>query len=474
MIRAAKTPELLTIKLASGVAIVAALIAAGAVATEALWVSAWHGSWSADYRLMAVFLLLGAIASHFPVELTPRFKTTVTSAVNMAILLLFPAPIAVGLVGLSVLLGDSTLALRRNSDGRRRRGAYDSLFNTAQMMVATGVGAAVLYALRPETSAARPELADAWAIPMTAAAMYLTNTGIVSLMVGVHTGRNLSDVWLATQRLEAPSESALYLIGFVTAIVANTYLWAPLLMVVPTAVVYLSTKRAVTLNQQTIEAVEAMADMVDMRDHYTADHSKRVAANAATIASAMGMRPKDVVTLHLAARVHDLGKIGLPDSVLQKEGKLTPEEFALMKEHPRRGHEILAKFPQYRMGRDIVLSHHERIDGKGYPNGFRADRIPLGAQIVAVADALDAMTSDRPYRAALPLHQAMTELRLGRATQWSAAVVDTVDRLLNVERRELSFGGVVTRPQVARASRTTRATGEPSVIMPGAHPRLHL
>src|ERR1700694_1360440 len=412
MIRAAKTPELLTIKLASGVAIVAALIAAGAVATEALCVSAWHGSWSADYRLMAVFFLLGAIASHFPVELTPRFKTTVTSAVNMAILLLFPAPIAVGLVGLSVLLGDSTLALRRNSDRRRRRGAYDSLFNTAQMMVATGVGAAVLYALRPETSAARPELADAWAIPMTAAAMYLTNTGIVSLMVGVHTGRNLSDVWLATQRLEAPSESALYLIGFVSAICA--------------------------------------------------------------IASAMGMTPKDVVTLHLAARVHDLGKIGLPDSVLQKEAKLTPEEFALMKEHPRRGHEILAKFPQYRMGRDIVLSHHERIDGKGYPNGFRADRIPLGAQIVAVADALDAMTSDRPYRAALPLHQAMTELRLGRATQWSPEVVDTVDRLLNVERRELSFGGVVTRPQVARASRTTSATGEPSVIMPGAHPRLHL
>jgi HD-GYP domain-containing protein (c-di-GMP phosphodiesterase class II) len=161
------------------------------------------------------------------------------------------------------------------------------------------------------------------------------------------------------------------------------------------------------------------------------------------------MRPDDVATLRLAARVHDLGKIGLPDSILRKEGKLEPEEFALMKEHARRGHEILAKFPQYRKGREIVLAHHERYDGKGYPSGLIAERIPLGAQIVAVADALDAMTSDRPYRAALPLHQAMTELRIGRATQWSPAVVDTVERLTQVAKRELSFGDTATQPQPA-------------------------
>lgn len=279
--------------------------------------------------------------------------------------------------------------------------------------------------------------------------MYFTNTGAVALIVGIQTRRKVSDVWLGTQRLDGPSESALYLIGFVTAIMANVYVWVPLVMVIPTAVVYLSSKRAVMLNQQTVDAVEAMADMVDMRDRYTADHSKRVAANAATIASAMGMRPDDVATLRLAARVHDLGKIGLPDSILRKEGKLEPEEFALMKEHPRRGHEILAKFPQYRKGREIVLAHHERYDGNGYPNGLTAERIPLGAQIVAVADALDAMTSDRPYRAALPLHQAMTELRIGRATQWSPAVVDTVERLTHVAKRELSFGDTAAQPQLA-------------------------
>jgi HD-GYP domain-containing protein (c-di-GMP phosphodiesterase class II) len=449
MIGTFKRPELLKAQLGSRVAVVAALAAAVAVAIEALWVITWRGSWSADPGMMAMFVLLGATASHFPVELTPRFKTNVATAVNFAILLLFPAPIALGLVGLSVLLGNGTLALRRNRDGRRRRGVYDSLFNTAQMMIAAGVGAAVLYGLRPETSLTHPTLADSLAIPLAATAMYFMNTGLVALMVGVHSERKPFDIWLATQRLDAPSESALYLIGFITVIVASAYVWAPFVMVVPTAVVYLATKRAVMLNQQTIEAVEAMADMVDLRDRYTADHSKRVAANAATIAVAMRMKPDDVATLRLAARVHDLGKIGLPDSILQKEGRLTPEESALMKQHPQRGHEILAKFPQYRKGRDIVLAHHERFDGKGYPNGLRAGRIPLGAQIVAVADALDAMTSDRPYRAALPLHQAMTELRLGRTTQWSPTVVDTVERLLNVEKRELSFGDAAPQLQLA-------------------------
>jgi HD-GYP domain-containing protein (c-di-GMP phosphodiesterase class II) len=449
MIGGGRTSELLAVRLGSRVAIAAALAVAGAIAMQAAWLVAWRGYWSADPLLIAVLVLLGATATHFPVELTPKYKTNVATAVNFAILLLFPAPLAIALVGLSVLLGNGTLALRRTRDGRRRRGVYDSLFNIAQMMIATGVAAAVLYALRPETLAAQPTLVDLWAIPLAAVAMYLTNTGIVALMVGLHTRRRLSDVWLATQRLDAPSEAALYLIGFVGAIMADVYDWVPVIMVIPAAVVYLSSKRAVMLNQQTIEAVEAMADMVDLRDRYTADHSKRVAANAATIASAMGMRPEDVATLRLAARVHDLGKIGLPDSILKKEGKLTPDEFALMKEHPRRGHEILARFPQYRKGRDIVLLHHERCDGKGYPKGLSAERIPIGAQIVAVADALDAMTSDRPYRAALPLHQAMTELRIGRGTQWSPSVVDTVERLTNVARKELSFGDTVTQPQLA-------------------------
>jgi HD-GYP domain-containing protein (c-di-GMP phosphodiesterase class II) len=314
------------------------------------------------------------------------------------------------------------------------------VFNVSQTMIATGFAATILYALESERPVTVLEPADLWAIPAAAATVYVTTTALVSLIVGIQTSRRPSEVWMATQRIDIPAEAALYLIGFVTAVLARSLPWAPLVMVIPTVVVYLSTKRAVLLYEQTIAAVEAMADLVDKRDRYTAEHSRRVAANAALIAPAMGLSPGEVATIRLAARVHDLGKIALPDSVLGKPGKLTEQEVALMQEHPVHGWDILSKFPQYRKGRDIVLSHHERVDGCGYPRGLRGSQIPIGAQIVAVADALDAMTSDRPYRAAMPLHQAMTELRIGRGTQWSAAVVDTLDRLINVDQPELSFG----------------------------------
>jgi len=415
-------------------------LTAAAAGLQTLWLATWRGGWTADYRLLALLIVLGATAAHFPVELTPKFKTNTATAVYFAMLLLYPPPIAVAAVGVSVLAGNGTLSLRRNALGQRRRGLYDSVFNVSQTMIATGFAATILYALESERPATVLEPANLWAIPAAAATVYVTTTGLVSLIVGIQTSRRPSDVWMATQSIDIPAEAALYLIGFVTAVLAGSLPWAPLVMVIPTVVVYLSTKRAVLLYEQTIAAVEAMADLVDKRDRYTAEHSRRVAANAALIAPAMGLSPGEVATVRLAARVHDLGKIALPDAVLGKPGKLTRQEFALMQEHPVHGWDILSKFPQYRKGRDIVLSHHERVDGCGYPQGLRGSQIPIGAQIVAVADALDAMTSDRPYRAAMPLHQAMTELRIGRGTQWSAAVVDTLDRLLNVEQPELSFG----------------------------------
>jgi HD-GYP domain-containing protein (c-di-GMP phosphodiesterase class II) len=427
-------------RLDSRIVAVVTITAAAAVGMEVTWLAAWRADWYGNPWLLAVLVVLGAVATHFPVELTPKFKTNSATGAYLAILLLYPPPVAIAAVGVATLTGNGTMALRRNPAGQPMRGAYDSIFNAAQTMLAIGVAATVLFALRAERSSALLSLADLWAVPAAAASLYLTTTVLVSVIVSIQLSRPAWDVWLMTQRVDIPAEAALYLIGFVTAVLSADHAWAPLAMVVPTAVVYLSTKRAVQLHVQTIAAVEAMADVVDKRDPYTAEHSQRVAANAAAIASAMSLSREEVSTIRLAARVHDLGKVALPDHILGKAGRLTDAEFQLMKQHPVVGSEILAKFPQYREGRGIVLAHHERMDGRGYPHGLQGRRIPLGAQILAVADALDAMTSDRPYRAALPLHQALTELHLGRGTQWSAAVVDTVDRLVNGEKLQLAFG----------------------------------
>jgi HD-GYP domain-containing protein (c-di-GMP phosphodiesterase class II) len=410
-----------------------------AVSLETIWIAAWRAPYKGDPWLLGTLVLLATVATHFPIELTPKFKTNTATAVYFAVLLLYPPPMAMATVGFAVLVGNASLAARHNHLGQRRRGLYDAVFNVAQTMIAVGVGATALYALRPERSLVPLTATDFWAIPAAAISFYLTTTVLVSVVVSVQLARKPWDVWLSTQRIDIPAETALYLIGFVTAVLATEHPWAPAVMVIPTSVVYLSTKRAVQLQVQTIAAIEAMADIVDRRDPYTAEHSRRVADNATMIAAAMSLGRDEVSTIRLAARVHDLGKIALPDSVLSKPGKLTPGEFTMMKAHPQLGCEILAKFPHYRKGRDIVMAHHERMDGKGYPRGLSGDQIPIGARILAVADALDAMTSNRPYRSAMRHHQAMTELRIGRGTQWSAEVVDTVDRLLNVEHAALSF-----------------------------------
>jgi HD-GYP domain-containing protein (c-di-GMP phosphodiesterase class II) len=429
-------------KLDARIVAVVGLTAAAAVSMETAWIGAWHGPMYGDRSLLAVLMLLGATATHFPVELTVKFKTNTATAVYFAILLLYPPPVAVATVGVAVLAGNATLALRRNGSGQRMRSAYDTVFNVAQTMIAIGIAATVLYAFRPERAVALLTTSDLWAVPAAAASLYVATTVLVSAVVSLQLSRRPWDVWVSTQRIDIPAEASLYLIGFVTAVMAANLPWAPLVMLVPTAVVYLSTKRAVQLQQQTIAAVEAMADIVDKRDPYTAEHSRRVAANVALIAAKMGVSREEIATMTLAARVHDLGKIALPDSILSKPGKLTPGELTLMKAHPQLGCDILDKFPQYRKGRKIVLAHHERIDGTGYPRGLSGDQIPLGARILAVADALDAMTSSRPYRPAFRLHQAMTELRLGRGTQWSAAVVDTVDHLLAGAAPQLAFANI--------------------------------
>jgi putative nucleotidyltransferase with HDIG domain len=212
--------------------------------------------------------------------------------------------------------------------------------------------------------------------------------------------------------------------GYMLAIVSNGRPWLALVMMGPIAALQLALNRAAQMREQTVNAVESMADVVDRRDPYTYIHSQSVAEHAVRIARRMRLPDRDVQMIRLAARVHDLGKIAVPDHVLHKQGRLSDEEFELMKKHPQDGADILAKFPEYQRGRELVLAHHERIDGRGYPRGLSGSDIPIGARVIAVADAWDAMTSDRPYRTALAQDIALGELIRGRGTQWDAAVVE--------------------------------------------------
>lgn len=164
------------------------------------------------------------------------------------------------------------------------------------------------------------------------------------------------------------------------------------------------------INFENHDLVECITSALDARDPYTGDHSRRVSDMACFLCRKLGMSEDDVQEIHIAGHLHDIGKIGIPDRVLLKEGRLDDEEWQLMKKHPEIGAEIMSKSDNFTRIAAILLHHHERWDGKGYPFGAKGEEIPLGARIIAVCDSIDAMASKRSYRNALPMDVVRGEI----------------------------------------------------------------
>jgi HD-GYP domain-containing protein (c-di-GMP phosphodiesterase class II) len=175
--------------------------------------------------------------------------------------------------------------------------------------------------------------------------------------------------------------------------------------------------------------IRALSASIDAKDKYTQGHSERVSMLSEMIALASGMNPIQAERLRIAGLVHDVGKIGVPEAVLTKQGKLTDAEFELIKAHPTIGHTILKDIPLLGDILPSVLHHHERWDGKGYPHGLAGQAIPINARIVSVADSFDAMSSTRSYRGAMDRARVLGELRRARGTQLDADLVDAFLKL---------------------------------------------
>jgi HD-GYP domain-containing protein (c-di-GMP phosphodiesterase class II) len=153
-----------------------------------------------------------------------------------------------------------------------------------------------------------------------------------------------------------------------------------------------------------------LANALEAKDAYTKGHSERVGAWSRRVAAALGLPPEAVDMIGQAGLLHDIGKIGIPEAVLRKPGTLEPEEWTVMRNHPLIGAQIVAPFDFFAAGALMIRHHHERCDGSGYPDGLVGDEIPLGARIIAVADVYDALTSNRPYRAAVPHATVIAQL----------------------------------------------------------------
>ncbi|HDH33855.1 MAG TPA: response regulator [Nitrospirae bacterium] len=172
--------------------------------------------------------------------------------------------------------------------------------------------------------------------------------------------------------------------------------------------------------------VEALNSTIDAKDHYTFNHSSRVAQLSSQLAAAFGVDEKTTKEIKHAASIHDIGKVGIEENILNKNGKLTDDEYELIKKHPVIGARIIQSIPFLEEAIPVVLYHHERYDGKGYPEGIEGENIPLVARIVGVADAVDAMMSDRPYRDALSIDKVSNELKRCSGIQFDSKMVDLI------------------------------------------------
>jgi putative nucleotidyltransferase with HDIG domain len=191
--------------------------------------------------------------------------------------------------------------------------------------------------------------------------------------------------------------------------------------------VHLINQRQYHEMQQMFEGtIQSLVSALDAKDAYTCGHSSRVAELAVKLAQRLEYCENGISRIRMAGILHDIGKIGIDDSVLRKPGRLTDEEFEQIKQHPVLGYEILRGVRQFRNILPAVRHHHESWDGSGYPDGLAGEAIPRDAQVLAVADSFDAMVSDRPYRTGMPLEKVIQIFQHGRGSQWAADVVDVL------------------------------------------------
>jgi putative nucleotidyltransferase with HDIG domain len=190
------------------------------------------------------------------------------------------------------------------------------------------------------------------------------------------------------------------------------------------------------LRQRTtfLKTLESLAKSLEARDTYTQGHSQRVCDVSIYIGEELGLSAEALEELRVGTILHDIGKIGVPDQVLNKPGRLTDEEFEVMKSHPVIGYEICKPLMLSDGVLMIIRNHHEKLDGSGYPDGLKGGELPLSLRIVCVADAFDAMSSSRPYRTTMEMSKVLGELARGAGTQFDSVVVEALKNILSSER----------------------------------------
>ena len=419
------------------------MTAAVAIAVSAL---RFNASWYSAIVLLVLF----AVADHF------RSHTTSADEVTMSVSFI----VALAAVAVTGPYGGCLVAvaggLITKDNGWVRR-----VFNASQYALSTlasGLAFASWGLVGHDLAGA--VLWRAVAATITATLVFFVANGLlVAIVVSLTSGHSLRRIWTVNYSWMAMAYCGYGLLGLLLAVlwvdlgaVAALVLMLPLLIARNAFANYAEQRAAYDAT------VRALVQAVETKDYYTRGHSERVSQIAERIAREAGMREDRVEIARYAGMLHDVGKMGVPTKVLQKQGKLNVEEFDEIKLHPLRGYEMLYEIEFLHEALSGVYHHHERLDGRGYPMGLQGDEIPEFARVIMVADAFDSMTSTRSYRLAKSVDEAIAELRRCQGVQFDQRIVDCLIESVRKHGWEPT-PEAFTGEQVARSASTLRPDG---------------
>ncbi len=357
-----------------------------------------------------------------PVYLPREITVSVSFCVIYAVLLIHGP----GVASLAAAMG----ALVGNRPGTPW---YRIAFNFAQLSLSAGIAGMVFLWAGGEVGHLKvlPHM-----LPILAGALsyFFVNSILIAIAAGLSQDLSPVDIWVSRIGSVVVNYLVLIPLGVLIAILfLRDGIAGVLLLVVPLALARFSFQQYVDMRNVYLDTIRAIAATVDAKDSYTRGHSERVRGHSVAIAKEMGLPEGEQEIIEYMALLHDTGKIGISEAILNKNCCLTEEEYKLVQEHPLIGAQIVSEIGRFKETSAIVRHHHEHYDGGGYPDGLAGEEIPLGARIITVADAYDAMTSERPYRGPRTNEEALAEIQANAGRQFDPEVVRAFMRVMERE-----------------------------------------
>lgn len=390
-----------------------------------------------DYILLVIFSVLSAIAETFLIPL-PK-----VGAVSVSFALVFSSILLTDPLTAAIITAAGVAFRCPYVDGKGRvhifnNPIYKSVFNISQYFINGGI-AGIAYVTVDKILDLGFEFFNPVASIAVIVVYILLNTFFMSVLMSILLKEKMSYIWKNNFFAMMMNVALVGLLGIVIAFSYNSYgVGGILLFFIPLLLARYTFKLYIDMRKNYFDTMNVLVRAIEASDPYTSGHSLRVSVYSESIAKQMGLPQNKIDLIKSAALLHDIGKIGIDKSILNKTDKLDKEEFDTIKTHPSIGATIISDLSYLANIADIIKHHHERNDGRGYPDGLTHDNIPLETSILTIADSFDAMTTNRPYRHSLSLETALSEIKINAGTQFNPDIVDDAIIALRTAYNNLS------------------------------------